>query len=1289
MIASALDCQRSISRAFLQEILELLWQRRHVALLAPRQSGKALVLFEAKRLSQIQCKADRPRVVILRAADFRNIHDDAFDQEFAKVLSVQPDVLSRAIPLGARLLMILRKAVKAESAPLWLFFQNLTELRWPIARGLLQALQEAAEESDLRQMLSVIITGGQAFIPLTYSENSPYRHATQLFLTGLDRELALLFFQARVEGRSLHAGFEPTLDFDRVSEIDETAADLLWKETGGYARFIEEIVLTGNRLSVLTGNRPIAVPHRRRVIRHWTEPRVRELIHQFVSAHLEWDPYCRLSLREVERDPAAWELLQKLVANPESGIAMASATPHLLETSGIARRNGEGQAFFASPIWRRFLEQLLDRRHRADVYAQLRMWDKAWEFYRGTQAANCERVLDGEASYSLDRVIQEWEASLTDLTAHGAAAVFEHFQNGARDLFGFISVSLKDRWSIHPGHDECTEESRLLSELAGGTADFSDTFVRLVVFPGRLCLHSSPQACLLPAQIGIDPCLELKRDSSREVDSSTIALLRRSLHRFWLAFVTAKRVEYDRTIGELREKHLRVMERVNALVSLYPSEMHTVVQKTADALVEIGGYYRILICLISPGGDRIQAVASRCRKPEFEFDYETNYPLDVAPPDADWDIQQWVAIKGRTAVADASDPAQVAPRTNARPGQRIGMKGIAVVPILLKRFGTVETLGTLHFEREDKRLPSQEEQRLFEILASRVAVAFDQARRMTMLEQAIQELDDDICILSRDRRVVFRNHRAEGVTSTAWQFPISASSRSDPRQYAPQVDNSIADLERPTHFHIRRMNKEKRRVKKASDVLFAPIRDFRSELSGVFRADGKIGFLRRTHNLTPLVHLFEALQSWLGAGTSRESARRILDYFRRFQVVWCRLYLYRKDQRGDEFLESFEEYGIPIAANRQKFRDGKFRLQRSDPNQQAWFLIDHLQCPAIFRHDETLQGKRPVLESERGIPIVRTYDQWRHDFAKSDPQWIEAPLLVGQELVGLVALSSKLEVSPLLATQLQWCVGCIAISLRRALRAEHEIARAEEEAWRSAAQLAVHQLTNKLVPVESSCRLVSRKLAQLSEESDAEVASEISLLNMAEQGLRTSREILKDFRKYASNEPASGVSDFDADDLLRRIDEHLRWAQPEVKITTDHSVPPGFRIATSLPLLLEVFEVLLENSVRHSGKKTGDLEIAICIQPMERPDHSDKPVVVSCKLIYRDNGSGILEPVRARIFEPFFTTNPLGNGLGLAIARRIMLRLGGEIKEEGVPGTGARFCIQVPGVLSSDSQGTT
>jgi two-component system sensor kinase FixL len=66
------------------------------------------------------------------------------------------------------------------------------------------------------------------------------------------------------------------------------------------------------------------------------------------------------------------------------------------------------------------------------------------------------------------------------------------------------------------------------------------------------------------------------------------------------------------------------------------------------------------------------------------------------------------------------------------------------------------------------------------------------------------------------------------------------------------------------------------------------------------------------------------------------------------------------------------------------------------------------------------------------------------------------------------------------------------------------------------------------------------------------------------------------------------------------------------------------------------------------------------------------------QLAVSDTGIGLAGGEADRIFEPFYTTKPAGMGMGLSIARSIVLAHGGQIWAEDNAGTGATFTVSLP-----------
>jgi signal transduction histidine kinase len=100
----------------------------------------------------------------------------------------------------------------------------------------------------------------------------------------------------------------------------------------------------------------------------------------------------------------------------------------------------------------------------------------------------------------------------------------------------------------------------------------------------------------------------------------------------------------------------------------------------------------------------------------------------------------------------------------------------------------------------------------------------------------------------------------------------------------------------------------------------------------------------------------------------------------------------------------------------------------------------------------------------------------------------------------------------------------------------------------------------------------------------------------------------------------------------------------------------------SEPQFIKVFSYLFDNSVRH-GKTTTEIRLTL------------NPGISESVLVVEDNGSGIAQESRERIFDHGFGKY---TGWGLYVARHVLEANGMTIRENGVPGKGARFEIVIP-----------
>src|SRR6185295_17509937 len=109
------------------------------------------------------------------------------------------------------------------------------------------------------------------------------------------------------------------------------------------------------------------------------------------------------------------------------------------------------------------------------------------------------------------------------------------------------------------------------------------------------------------------------------------------------------------------------------------------------------------------------------------------------------------------------------------------------------------------------------------------------------------------------------------------------------------------------------------------------------------------------------------------------------------------------------------------------------------------------------------------------------------------------------------------------------------------------------------------------------------------------------------------------------------------------------------------------------PILIQVFVNLLSNAVKFVPPSTIP---RVRIRVEARRDRK--------RIVIEDNGIGIAPEHQERIFGIFERLNRTeefpGTGIGLAIVRRAVERLGGAVGVESQAGQGSRFWVELPSV---------
>lgn len=1254
---------QQISHQLAAEISDSLDAGEHIALIGPNRCGKTLLLnlVEATRR---KAPSRAPLIARVSGKQFRRSASSNLLDHLCRELGVHSEH-SQSGSLDRILADVVTHCAMQTARPIWLFVQDVLDFPGPIARAVLLACQTIHETPAIRQKVAVAVTGTADFMPFTYEAVSPYHHAKKYILGGMDYDFTRQFFLSRMD---VQRGILPADDW-----LQEVAADsdyitpkalqYLWSNLGGNPHLIQEFVASITKY-----------PYCQRIsdaTAQWDLEIAKDFLEHFTLHHLPTDHYSRVALRHLETVPS-FPLLLQVLRQGDGTIQHGTFQPHSLEVLGHVRRDRERTLSIAFPVWRQFLERMLTPRRIADAIAAASPKVSDWSFFGDLPNEQVDRPLTGDTNTRLERLVHQWSGALSDYASKGPEAVCRQFYAGVQHMLGFDIGGL---FTIEDG--VATPEYPMTCPLASPdgcvlpTADFEhaeEDNRHYWTDRSRHVVISQPRN--VSRGVPINYLLYLERTGSgRIIDTSHRPHVMESIRRFWESFETSQIDYFNR---KHQKTHLKVIEWVNRHACKSAFDMDVIVSETCAALVGICGYRRIIICLVDASRQTIDAVATRCRDDEIEIDFPTSVPLTGSEKERDWDVQRWVVTKNRTCVIpNASSPAQHSPRTQQECCQRVCMRAIAVVPMTIED----RVIGTIHFENEDKVVPSQAIRQLMEVLAQQLAALFYSATRITLLQESLQQLDDEIVIVDPRRDAMFINTKAaKGPCKPGWQNPpqrLEVALGSDHR--AGQLRTSIAELESSGDLTSRRYQISDAEPVIAMDYAVTQVDDFRRKLQSPFSEPKApvIGFVERTHDLSGVYSLFHSLRAWLAAEGLEETGMEILAYFKAQGYSWCRIFLMRQSNQGAEFLQSFLEYGLDNAEDASRFKDGGLKFTEADS--ESWHVLTFTE-PVMYEFNPNTDGPRvyPGAAAD-GMPHFYArpvrQDSW---LPKGSSKWIEAPLRIGHRLVGKIVLSREHDILPERRELLRAVVTSVAAALSDASWAEESARSARAEAQKLAAAKAVHQLTNTLNPARTWLHDTVEALE--SHQIDGNV---VQVAQKAKRAVDRTMAILGSYLQYAIDTPFVMVNNVPIASLIAIFED----AAATSTIAQMRVIPNNIQdviIRINEEAIHQVAEILVRNAIEHSGNSVDSLRLTLETTLVNMNDNTLNCVGKYLRIALADNGIGVRLENKLGIFAPFQTTRPKGTGLGLNIADELVRRHSGHMKEEGTYGDGALFVLYLP-----------
>jgi signal transduction histidine kinase len=346
-------------------------------------------------------------------------------------------------------------------------------------------------------------------------------------------------------------------------------------------------------------------------------------------------------------------------------------------------------------------------------------------------------------------------------------------------------------------------------------------------------------------------------------------------------------------------------------------------------------------------------------------------------------------------------------------------------------------------------------------------------------------------------------------------------------------------------------------------------------------------------------------------------------------------------------------------------------------------LLELQASAGLSTHVDEAHARVPVGKYKIGLIAERQKPEMTNDLANDpdagDPAWLVReqlvalagyPLMVESRCIGVVVMLAREKLADGTLNALGTVADAMAQGIERQLAEEALQARARELARSNAelerfAYVASHDLQEPLRMVASYTQLLGRRYkGKLDDDADDFIA-------YVSDGIARMQALINDLLMFSRVGTKGGeMVPLELGGPLSAALQNLRLAIEASQATITHEVLP--KVTANEAQMVQLLQNLIANAIKF--RRDVPLHIHIAAEPVG----GDWQISVA------DNGIGIDAEFFSRLFVVFARLHTRseypGNGIGLAICKKIIERHGGRIWLESVLGQSTTFFFTLRGV---------
>ncbi len=215
-------------------------------------------------------------------------------------------------------------------------------------------------------------------------------------------------------------------------------------------------------------------------------------------------------------------------------------------------------------------------------------------------------------------------------------------------------------------------------------------------------------------------------------------------------------------------------------------------------------------------------------------------------------------------------------------------------------------------------------------------------------------------------------------------------------------------------------------------------------------------------------------------------------------------------------------------------------------------------------------------------------------------------------------------------------------------------------------RVLTHEIMNSMTPVTSLAQSAAKLMAEVDTGGDARIADARAAVETLARRADGVMHFVESYRQI-SRAPEVRARPFEVSPWAQELEALFRASDGGDGVGFMLTVePPTLKLDADPDLLCQVLLNLMRNGAEAARA------------------HAQAPAVTLSFTLTRggrtrievaDNGAGVPEALRQDVFLPFFTTKAKGTGVGLSLARQVVLAHRGSIAIASSPSGGAAFRI--------------